>query len=414
MNSPRGYSDETLAGWRKAMGRRIVLAVLALGISACSSGPQVQISGNLKQLSRSQSVAILPVETLEKGQRDAAAMFHRSLYANLTQARFNVLERYVVESLLVQNGLTDPSKYNRVPVARLGEILGADAVVFGRIQKVERAYLVLHSSIAVGMSATMVDTRTGEILWQAEESRSDFSGLGKLPTGMFAAVYAPIYFVTNKLNLRKMTTDMTNGMTALVRKPEEKPARGKNSGEVQLAQATRKRAKDMRAPRPGDRRDDRRPVPSLPRPVPATVISPAPATNSGEPVKALPDIKVAPRQSGPAPVQLAALRTPEKKDGVRNRASSKGRAKAPVSPENDESVFYTIQVGAYQTKALAESMINSLAMKGYNAFMTLLHNNGGDYYKVQVERFDDKERAQMFSKELEMREKLDTFVIRFD
>ncbi|MBI4389525.1 MAG: SPOR domain-containing protein, partial [Nitrospinae bacterium] len=235
-----------------------------------------------------------------------------------------------------------------------------------------------------------------------------------LPTGMFAAVYAPIYFVTNKLNLRKMTTDMTNEMTALVRKPEEKPAFGKNSGEVQLAQATRKRATDMRTPRSGGRRDDRSPVLSRPGAVPAKAVSPASAAHSGERIKPLPDIKTAPRRSEPAPVQLAALRTPEKKNAVRKRTSAKGRAKEPVSPENDDSVFYTIQVGAYQTKAFAESMINSLAMKGYNAFMTMLHNNGGDYYKVQVERFDDKERAQMFSKELEIREKLNTFVIRFD
>ena len=194
---------------------------LALTVSSCATDLQNKVSGNLKVLSKDHTVAILPIETSDPGQKEMAKMFRQGLYANLKESNFRLLERYVVDDLLKQNNLTDPSTFLTINPMKFGEILGVDAIVFGRINKVERSYFIVHSSIELGVSIEMVDTRNGEILWRAEQTEKDIAGMGKIPTGITAAIFGPIELVTNKFNLNRMTSNMLDKLTALIKKPSK-------------------------------------------------------------------------------------------------------------------------------------------------------------------------------------------------
>ena len=194
-----------------------LLLVLGIVFSGCASAPQIKVSGNLEGISENQVVAILPVETTEEGQKEAAALFRRGLHANLKQAKFQVMERYVVDTLLKNQGLNDPSEYVKISPMRLGEVLGADAVIMSKMKKVQRLYLVLHASIEVAVSAKMVDTRSGEVLWQADQTKTEYEGIAKIPAGLIAAGYGPLLFITNKMNLFKITKEIANNITALVK-----------------------------------------------------------------------------------------------------------------------------------------------------------------------------------------------------
>jgi hypothetical protein len=361
MKNPHKYCKGNI----NIAGKTLLLFLgVLMFLSACGTVTHSKISGNLKNLSRNQTVAILPIEVSDPDQKEAATIFHRSLYANLVQGKFNVQERYVVDSLLQQAGLTDPSQYRKLSISRLGEILGADAIVFGKVDKVERAYMVIHSSINVGVSAVMVDTRTGETLWVAEDNASDFSGLAKIPTGMLAAFSAPIYFITNKINLRKMTSDMTAKLTSLVKKP------GGDNAVKKLA-LTAKNNNPQNPDKPAIV------AVSTKNAVSGDMVALASAPATTKKIKVVPAI-----------------------------------AHSTVAQKDTHPYLYTLQVGAYQTKTLAENMIRNLASKGYHTFMTLLENGNSTLYKVQVERFQDMDRAMMFSKELENREHLHAIMIK--
>ena len=78
---------------------------MALSMSACATDLQTRVAGNLTALSKNQTVAILPVETSDPGQKEMAKMFRQGLYANLKQSKFHLLERYVIDGLLKQNKL---------------------------------------------------------------------------------------------------------------------------------------------------------------------------------------------------------------------------------------------------------------------------------------------------------------------
>ncbi|MFQ5451878.1 MAG: GNA1162 family protein [Nitrospinaceae bacterium] len=216
--------------------RILVLLVAGIGLSACTTGLQTKVSGNLNQLSRNQTVAILPVEVHNVKQQETAKLFRRDLYANLKQAHFNLLEHYIVDGQLLKHGMMEPVRFPKMDPMKFGEILGADAVVISRINRVEKSYLFLHSSIEISVSVQMVDTRTGEILWTAEQTESDYEGIAKIPTGMAAAVIAPIYLVTNKLKLVQLTSKMVNKLTDIVLRPDG-VAKDKTFEETMIAAA---------------------------------------------------------------------------------------------------------------------------------------------------------------------------------
>jgi len=178
----------------------------------------------LNKLSSLQTIAILPVEVQSDQQMEMAKVFRQNLHANLRQSSFKILEHYIVDGQLQKHGLTDPSKYGELDPIMFGEALGVDAVLISRINRVQKSYLLIHSSIECSVSVEMIDTRSGEILWVAEQTESKIQGISKIPTGFAAAVIAPIYLVTNKLQLNELTTNMVDQLTSIVKNPFEADA----------------------------------------------------------------------------------------------------------------------------------------------------------------------------------------------
>lgn len=214
----------------------LLVLVLAVGFSACSNTLQTRVSGNLGKLSSLQTVAILPVEVQSDEQMELATMFRQNLHANLRQSPFTILEHYIVDGQLKKHSLMDPSKYGELDPMKFGEALGVDAVLLSRINRIQKTYFLIHSSIEISVSVEMIDTRTGEILWVAEQTELDIQGIAKIPTGMAAAVIAPIYLVTNKLKVNELTAKMVDKLTSIVKYPSEaNPERTFNERKIATA-----------------------------------------------------------------------------------------------------------------------------------------------------------------------------------
>ena len=431
--------------WYRSLG----MFLLAILISGCASDLQIKVAGNLNSLSKDQTVAILPIETSHLGQKEMADMFRQGLYANLKQSKFNLLEKYIVDGLLKQNNMNDPASFLTINPMQFGEILGVDAVVFSRINKVERTYFILHSSIELSISIQMVDTRTGEILWRAEQTEHDFSGIGKIPTGIFTALLAPIQFVTNKFNLRKMTAKMLDKLTALVKKPEnaetnnkfETPVIAKKATfdlkkieELQQLKAEWNQAlaldKEMEPEvlQDGTHKETRKETRAL-KNDPSSLAPQAMDKFQNEGplrlgIRKVLDVEgeLAPlptvtqpkgQETGtPAPLNMlkATLATPTHiEDGEKQPRELVKSGKNVQNASTRSAAFYTVQVGAYKTKAYAQSLLSKLAKKGYNAFVT---RNNKQIYRVQVDKFKNKEDALKLAQIIRKKEQLKNFVTR--
>ena len=106
------------------------------------------------------------------------------------------------------------------------------------------------------------------------------------------------------------------------------------------------------------------------------------------------------------PISMSTYKTniaiPTRADSQLSHEKSK-----PAKSTNKSSTLYTVQVGAYKTKAYAQKLSNTLVGKGYNAFM--IHNK---IFKVQIDKFKNKQDAIELAKQIKKKEKLKNFVAR--
>jgi len=420
--------------------QRLVAGCMALSLSACATDLQTRVAGHLTALSKNQTVAILPVETSDPGQKEMAQMFRQGLYANLKQSEFHLLERYVIDGLLKQNKLTDPSTLLDINPMQFGEILGVDAIVFSRINKVERSYFILHSSIELSVSVQMVDTRSGEILWRAEQTEQDFSGIGKIPTGITTALLAPIQFVTNKFNLSRMTSNMVDKLTVLVKHPNEadrenqfeKPVIAKKATNElkkieELQQLKAEWQEAMILDKEAGLSDGSENIESNKE----SLVEITTKTESNSVKKNIMQARslvqkrkrvesemppLSPKKEAKitVPINLSQAKTVEPIAVIKSQEiKSITRSYVGTSQKqlaSPKTQLYTIQVGAYKTKAHARKLERSLKRKGYDVFIT---RNGKNIYRVQVDRFASKEDAIKLAHRIQIKEKLKNFVTRF-
>ena len=403
---------------------------VALSVSACANDLQTKVAGNLRALSKDQIVAILPIEMSDPGQKEMAKLFRQGLYANLKQSKFNLLERYLIDGLLKQNNLTDPSNFLAINPMQFGEILGVDAIVFSRINKVERSYLVLHSSIELSVSVQMVDTRSGEILWRAEQTEQDFSGIGKIPTGITTAILAPIQFVTNKFNLSRMTSNMVDKLTALIKHPGEAHNENKFQEPVIAKKATNDlkkieelqqlKAEWQEAMTQGEKElsdfSEKPDEGSVVNPVskPKEISVNRNRIKIPGPVQKIKRVEsemsvLDPKKEIELPVPMNSLRATLIEPVVVIESKEAQSTPTISAAKRKEANFYTIQVGAYKTKAYASKLEQFLKKKGYDAFITRSKKN---IYRVQVDQFGRKEDAATMAKRIRSKEKLKNFITR--
>jgi len=393
-----------------------LVLMLTLTFTACTTSLQSKVAGNLNHVSeQQQSVAILPVEILKKDQKETATMLRRGLYAHLKKSNFNLIERYIVDGLLKQHGLKNPADFLKINPMRFAEILGADAVLISRVNKVERSYVVVHSSIEVGVSAQLVDTRTGEILWRAEQTEQDYQGIAKIPTGMTSAVLGPIRFVTNKLNLSRLTSKLVEKLTAIVKNPED--AKKRETFEEPLIASTTTRdldkIKTVNALKTEWAKDSDA-YTKLPFPYKAQRSSQEGPSSTRQ--------RFAPEAQAifpghvnwvPRKTSLKTM-TPGQRIGTLDQSNTLTTVPASIESTQkstrSELPKYTIQVGAYKTEANAKKVVKNLFKKGYQAHINSNLKDGAPLFKVHIDEFSDKREARKLAKKLNTKENLPSFV----
>ncbi len=102
-----------------------------------------------------------------------AQRIRQSFFGQFSQLEFEHVKLSRVDRILKREELDSWEKLRAIPPRRLGELLGADALVFGQVTHFDYYYAFLYSQLAVGLSMEMVDARTGEVLWRIHDARRD-------------------------------------------------------------------------------------------------------------------------------------------------------------------------------------------------------------------------------------------------
>ncbi len=90
-----------------------------------------------------------------------------------------------MDHALREAALDTPEKVAEAPPSKLSEIVGADAVIRGKITSYERIYAGVYSQVAVGAEVQMLDGKSGKELWWAKDvSRLHGGGIATTPVGL--------------------------------------------------------------------------------------------------------------------------------------------------------------------------------------------------------------------------------------
>ncbi|MGC8811404.1 MAG: GNA1162 family protein [bacterium] len=132
-----------------------------------------------------------------------AEKMRRAFLAQFAQLEFDLLRLAQVDNLLKKEGLDSWEKIRATPPHHLGNILGADALIFGQVTHFDYYYGFLYAQLAVGLSMQMVEAESGEILWRVKDARRDHTVRVVLdPLGLFVGLFQ-VGFALRPINMMR-------------------------------------------------------------------------------------------------------------------------------------------------------------------------------------------------------------------
>ena len=106
----------------------------------------------------------------------------------LAEHGFYVYPVAVIDEYLKQNGMPTAGEMHQIPLEKVSEVIGADAVLYLTLEQYGSKYQVVSANSIVSVSARLVDTRTGTLLWDGKATAQNGSGgSGNIFADMIAA-----------------------------------------------------------------------------------------------------------------------------------------------------------------------------------------------------------------------------------
>src|SRR5882672_3138107 len=163
----------------------IILALSALGFSGCVNIPPYDYTNYRAHPPR--SILVLPPLNESTSVQGTYSYLSTATWP-IAELGYYVFPVAVVDQFLKENGMPTAGEMHQVPLSKVLEILGADAVLYVTIEQYGSKYQVVNSATVVRLKARLVDTRTGTLLWEgAGMAEQDSGGSGSIIGDLIAA-----------------------------------------------------------------------------------------------------------------------------------------------------------------------------------------------------------------------------------
>ncbi|MDH3663055.1 MAG: DUF799 domain-containing protein, partial [Alphaproteobacteria bacterium] len=129
------------------------------------------------------SILVLP-PTNQSLEVNASYSVLSSVTTPLAAAGYYVFPVAVVDTYFKENGLPTPAEMHSVPLDKLKEVFGADAVLYLDVNEYGQDYNIVSSAASVDVDAKLVDTATGLTIWDGRAAASDSSSNGNSGGGL--------------------------------------------------------------------------------------------------------------------------------------------------------------------------------------------------------------------------------------
>lgn len=148
--------------------------LLLAGCAAPAAAPKARHAAPFPQ-----RLALLPMDNQSTDLR-GPDLVRELLKDSLDLANFELAENAEVDEKLKSIGISDGGQLNAVTPQRLGELLGADALVYGDLTEFSNANVGVYANRTVEVSLKLVDAKTGEKLWETSKRKANSKlGLSK-------------------------------------------------------------------------------------------------------------------------------------------------------------------------------------------------------------------------------------------
>ena len=149
------------------------LLILSL-LLGCAPGAKTYDYSNYRR-HMPRSILVIP-PTNDSVDVNAPYTYLSTVTRPLAEAGYYVFPVAVIDRFMQENGLPTPAEMNAVPLSKIGDIFGADAVLYVHIEEWGQKYAVLSSLTVVRARARLVDVRTGTTLWEGAAKAVEGSG----------------------------------------------------------------------------------------------------------------------------------------------------------------------------------------------------------------------------------------------
>lgn len=123
------------------------------------------------------SILVLP-PTNQSVEVNGGYSVMSSVTTPLAAAGYYVYPVAVVDTYFKENGLPTPADMHTVPLDKIGEVFGADAVLYLDVKQYGQDYNIVSSVAEVDVDGKLVDVDTGATLWEGRAKAAESSGDG--------------------------------------------------------------------------------------------------------------------------------------------------------------------------------------------------------------------------------------------
>jgi hypothetical protein len=162
------------------------LGALALLLSGC-----VQPADYTALRAHRPRSILVPPPLNESTETAATYGYLSTVTQPLAEQGYYVFPVAVMDQFFRENGLPTAYEIHQIPLKKIEEIVGADAVLYTRVKQYGTKYMILSSVTVVEVEAKLVDVKTGTTLWENKilhQVNSGDSGGGLIGAVVTAAV----------------------------------------------------------------------------------------------------------------------------------------------------------------------------------------------------------------------------------
>lgn len=144
--------------------RAISLTVMAALVCGCVTMPPTQDLTDFRA-ENPRSILVVPA-TNDSVDVNAPDYFLATISKPLAERGYYVFPVNLVRSVLADDGLNDANLVHKADPHRLGQLFGADAVMYINIDQWNAKYVVLSTKVTVELDYVLKSAKTGKTLWR--------------------------------------------------------------------------------------------------------------------------------------------------------------------------------------------------------------------------------------------------------